>query len=41
VKLAVMMLLSPPRTLKSPTTVMWCGLHAATRSSRMWFTARS
>ena len=39
--LAVMMLFNPPRTAKSPTTVIARGRHAATRSSRMRFTARS
>ncbi len=38
---AVMTLLMPPRTAKSPTTCIHCGWQAATRSSRMRFTARS
>src|SRR5512137_532672 len=29
----------PPRGVKSPTTVMRLGRHAATRSSRIWFVA--
>ncbi len=38
---AVITLLIPPRTLKSPTTVIRRGAHAATRSSRIRFTTRS
>ena len=38
---AVMMLFKPPRTLKSPTTVIDFGVHAATRSSKIRFTTRS
>ncbi len=34
-------LLIPPLTLKSPSTVILLGLHAATRSSRIVFTTRS
>jgi hypothetical protein len=40
-QLAVITLLIPPRILKSPTTVIVFGVHAATRSSMMRFTARS
>jgi len=38
---AVMIDLIPPRTLKSPTTSIHRGLHAAVRSSRIRLTARS
>jgi len=31
----------PPRAVKSPTTVIRRGWHAATRSSRIWFVAAS
>lgn len=38
---AVTTVLMPPRTEKSPTTVMRRGPHAATRSSRIWFVTAS
>ena len=38
---AVTTVLMPPRTVKSPTTVIRRGLHAATRSSRIWLVAAS
>lgn len=38
---AVTIVLIPPRTEKSPTTVMRRGAHAATRSSRIWFVTAS
>ena len=38
---AVTVVLMPPRTEKSPTTVMRRGAHAATRSSRIWLVTAS
>ena len=38
---AVTIVLMPPRTEKSPTTVMRRGWHAATRSSRIWLVTAS
>ena len=38
---AVTTVLIPPRTEKSPTTVMRLGAQAATRSSRIWFVTAS
>jgi hypothetical protein len=38
---AVTTVLMPPRTEKSPTTVMRRGWQAATRSSRIWFVTAS
>jgi hypothetical protein len=40
-KRAVTSVLMPPRTEKSPTTVIRRGRHAATRSSRIWFVTLS
>ena len=40
-KMALTEVDSPPRTEKSPTIVMRFGLHAATRSSRIWFVTAS
>lgn len=38
---AVTVVLMPPRTEKSPMTVIRRGSHAATRSSRIWFVTAS
>src|SRR5262245_5447361 len=38
---AVTTVLMPPRTEKSPVTVIRLGRHAATRSSRIWFVTDS